>query len=280
MALLQDKVALVTGCGNPKGMGRATALKLAGQGATVVVTDICRPDDRLTMDGALKLGDDFKALESLAAAIDSNGGRGKALTLDLMAPDQIKQVVDSTVTEYGRIDILVNNAGTAAGAGNFLELSDEAWDLSYRINVLGLVRLCRQVIPVMQENGGGVIVNNASIMGTSAIAGYGAYAATKHAIVGITKVIADEFATDSIRCNAVCPGNVHTDMGEAEIALLVDLHGISRDEALAKLGEDAAMKRMGEPEEVADAITYLAGPHSSFVTGVAFPVTGGMRPGL
>ena len=280
MALLQDKVALVTGCGNPKGMGRATALKLAGQGATVVVTDICRPDDRLTMDGALKLGDDFKALESLAAAIDSNGGRGKALTLDLMAPDQIKQVVDSTVTDYGRIDILVNNAGTAAGAGNFLELSDEAWDLSYRINVLGLVRLCRQVIPVMQENGGGVIVNNASIMGTSAIAGYGAYAATKHAIVGITKVIADEFATDSIRCNAVCPGNVHTDMGEAEIALLVDLHGISRDEALAKLGEDAAMKRMGEPEEVADAITYLAGPHSSFVTGVAFPVTGGMRPGL
>lgn len=280
MALLQDKVALVTGCGNPKGMGRATALKLAGQGATVVVTDICRPDDRLTMDGALKLGDDFKALESLAAAIDSNGGRGKALTLDLMAPDQIKQVVDSTVTEYGRIDILVNNAGTAAGAGNFLELSDEAWDLSYRINILGLVRLCRQVIPVMQENGGGVIVNNASIMGTSAIAGYGAYAATKHAIVGITKVIADEFATDSIRCNAVCPGNVHTDMGEAEIALLVDLHGISRDEALAKLGEDAAMKRMGEPEEVADAITYLAGPHSSFVTGVAFPVTGGMRPGL
>lgn len=280
MALLQDKVALVTGCGNPKGMGRATALKLAGQGATVVVTDICRPDDRLTMDGALKLGDDFKALESLAAAIDSNGGRGKALTLDLMAPDQIKQVVDSTVTDYGRIDILVNNAGTAAGAGNFLELSDEAWDLSYRINVLGLVRLCRQVIPVMQENGGGVIVNNASIMGTSAIAGYGAYAATKHAIVGITKVIANEFATDSIRCNAVCPGNVHTDMGEAEIALLVDLHGISRDEALAKLGEDAAMKRMGEPEEVADAITYLAGPHSSFVTGVAFPVTGGMRPGL
>ena len=280
MSLLDGKIALVTGCGNPKGMGRATALKLADQGATVVVTDICRADDRLTMEGALKLGEDFAALEALAAEVDQAGGRAMALALDLLHADQIRQVVVDVVNRFGRVDILVNNAGTAAGAGEFLDLTDEAWDLSYRINILGLVRLCRQVIPVMQENGGGSIINNASIMGVSAAAGYGAYAATKHAVVGITKVIAEEFAGDGIRCNAVCPGNIHTDMGDAEVALLVELHGISRAEALQRLGEDAAMKRMGKPEEVADAITYLAGPSSSFITGVAFPVTGGMRPGL
>lgn len=280
MSLLDGKIALVTGCGNPKGMGRATALKLADQGATVVVTDICRADDRLTMEGALKLGEDFAALEALAAEVDQSGGRAMALALDLLHADQIRQVVVDVVNRFGRVDILVNNAGTAAGAGEFLDLTDEAWDLSYRINILGLVRLCRQVIPVMQENGGGSIINNASIMGVSAAAGYGAYAATKHAVVGITKVIAEEFAGDGIRCNAVCPGNIHTDMGDAEVALLVELHGISRAEALQRLGEDAAMKRMGKPEEVADAITYLAGPSSSFITGVAFPVTGGMRPGL
>lgn len=280
MSLLDGKIALVTGCGNPKGMGRATALKLADQGATVVVTDICRADDRLTMEGALKLGEDFAALEALAAEVDQSGGRAMALALDLLHADQIRQVVVDVVNRFGRVDILVNNAGTAAGAGEFLDLTEEAWDLSYRINILGLVRLCRQVIPVMQENGGGSIINNASIMGVSAAAGYGAYAATKHAVVGITKVIAEEFAGDGIRCNAVCPGNIHTDMGDAEVALLVELHGISRAEALQRLGEDAAMKRMGKPEEVADAITYLAGPSSSFITGVAFPVTGGMRPGL
>jgi len=280
MNLLEGKIALVTGCGNPKGMGRATALKLAKQGATVIVSDICRTDDRLTMEGALKLGDDFAALESLAGEIDGCGGKGKAMALDLMNADQIVQLMKDIADEFGQLDILVNNAGTAAGAGEFLELSDEAWDLSYKINILGVVRLLREVIPLMQSNGGGSIINNASIFGISGIAGYGAYAATKHAIVGITKVIADEFAESGIRCNAVCPGNIHTDMGDAEADMLVDLLNITKKEAVDKLGEDAAMKRMGQPEEVADAIAYLAGPHSSFITGVAIPVSGGMRPGL
>lgn len=280
MSLLEGKIALVTGCGNPKGMGRATALKLGEQGATVVVTDICRSDERLTLGGTLSLGDDFAALENLAKEIDCSGGHSKAMPLDLMELEQVRRVVEDTITAFGTVDILVNNAGTAAGAGEFLALSEEAWDLSYRINVLGLVRMCKEVIPVMQRTGGGSIVNNASIMGTSAVAGYGAYAATKHAIVGITKVIADEFATNGIRCNAVCPGNIHTDMGDAEADLLVELHGIDRDEAISQLGADAAMKRMGRPEEIADAIAYLAGPHSSFITGIALPVTGGMRPGL
>lgn len=280
MAEFSGKVALVTGCGNPRGMGRAVALKLGEQGATVVVTDICRDDDRLTLDGALKLGSDYAALEQLAGEIEARGGVGSPMAMDLLDAEQIVQVVERTATQFGSIDILINNAGTAAGAGEFLELSDEAWDLSYRINVLGLVRLCRKVIPIMQKQGGGVIVNNASAFGTSGSAGYGAYAATKHGVVGITKVIADEFAGDGIRCNAVCPGNIHTDMGQAEMDLLVELHDISREEAKNMLGEDAAMKRMGRPEEVADSMIYLASPKSSFITGVTLGVDGGMRPGL
>ena len=109
---------------------------------------------------------------------------------------------------------------------------------------------------------------------------YGAYAAMKHAVVGITKTLADEFAADGIRCNCVCPGNILTDMGEAEAGLVSRQLGISREEALAQLGADAALKRMGRPEEVAQAIVYLASPRSSFITGVALPVAGGAGFGL
>ena len=275
MGELTDKIALVTGCGNPKGMGRATALCLAAAGAKVAVTDIGRPDDDLTMGGALKLGDDVGALEELARQIASGGGEAIAHPLDLTRDDSIASALDATCRHFGGLDILVNNAGTAAGVGEFLDIPDEQWDLSYTVNVKGLVRICRRAIRIMQERGGGVIVNVASTAGLGGMAGYGAYTAMKHAVVGITKTLADEFASDGIRCNCVCPGGILTDMGEAEAGLVSRRLGISREEALAQLGAEAALKRMGRPEEVAEAIVYLASPRSSFITGVALPVAGG-----
>jgi len=279
-APLAGRVALVTGCANPRGMGRAIALALAGAGADVVVTDLCRADERLSLGGLLMLGEDAGALAALAGEIEARGRRALALALDLRDAERIEAVVAETVAAFARLDILVNNAGTAVGAGPFLELDDDAWDLSYAINVKGLVRLCRAVLPVMRRQGGGAIVNNASVMGVSALGGYGAYAATKHAVVGITRVIAGEFAGDGIRCNAVCPGNIHTDMGEAEAAFLSGLHGITREAALSRMSEDCALGRLGRPDEVAEAVLWLAGPQASFVTGVALPISGGLRPGL
>ena len=277
---LSGKTALLTGCGNPKGMGRASALKLAAAGANVVVTDLCHADPELDLGGKLKLGADGGALEALAREIESLGAAALALPLDLRDPEQIRAVVDATMDRFGGIDVLFNNAGTAVGAGAFLELDDRAWNLSHEINVLGLVRLCRAVLPVMRERGGGAIINNASVMGLSGIGGYGAYAASKHAVVGITRVIAHEFAADGIRCNAVCPGNIHTDMGDAEADFLSRLHGISTAEAFKLMSTDCAMGRMGKPEEVAEVVVWLAGPQASFVTGVTLPITGGLRPGL
>jgi 3-oxoacyl-[acyl-carrier protein] reductase len=280
MSNLNGKVALVTGCGNPHGMGRATALRLAQAGARVVVTDICRTDDDLALGGALMLGDDFGALEALAKEIGEAGGEALAHPLDLTQDESIAAALAATHETFGGLDLLVNNAGTAAGLGDFLEIPDEQWALSFQVNVLGLVRICRRAIPMMKKRGGGAIVNNASAAGLGGKAGYGAYAAMKHAVVGITKTLADEFAAEGIRCNCVCPGNIHTDMGETEAAMVAEELGISRDEALAQLGSESAFKRMGQPEEVADAIVYLSSDASSFLTGVALPVTGGMSFGI
>ncbi len=280
MSKLKQQVAIVTGCGNPNGIGRATAMALAKQGADVIVTDICRVDSALSIDGALKLGDDFTALRTLADQLTEIGGEAVAMALDLTDSEQIAQVVAETFAKFKRIDILINNAGTPVGTGPFLDISGRDWDLSAAINIRGTAQLCQQIIPIMQRQGGGAIVNNASIMGISAMAYYGAYAATKHGVVGLTKLIASEFAEQGIRCNAVCPGSIHTDMGEAEAQMLVALQGISYQQAMAQLSEEAAMNRMGKPEEVADLMTYLASPCSSFVTGAVIPVTGGMRPGL
>lgn len=280
MKPLAGKVALLTGCGNPRGMGRATALRFAAAGADVVVTDLCRHDEALTFGGLLRIGEDPEALEALAQEARAQGVRALALALDLRDAAQLRAAVARAVADLGGIDILFNNAGTGAGAGPFLEIDDDAWDLSYAINVRGLVRLCREVIPHMRRRGGGAIVNNASIAGLSGRAGYGAYAATKHAVVGITRVLADEFAADGIRVNAVCPGNIDTDMGAAEAGLIAALEGIGVDAAYRRLGAEAALQRMGRPEEVADAVVYLAGPQASFLTGVALPVSGGMRTGV
>ncbi len=277
---LIGKVAIVTGCGNPNGMGRATALKLAELGATVVVTDICRSDKELEIDGMMKLGDDMFSLEELVNALNQKAGQGYAMALDLLNAKQIKNVVSHVIEQYGHIDILVNNAGAGVGAGPFLDTDVAGWKLSYDVNVVGPMELCQHVIPQMQKQNSGSIINNASIAGISGLPMYGAYAATKHAVVGLTKLIAAEFAEQGIRCNAVCPGSIHTDMGESEALMLSSLYNITKEEALVKLGEEAAMKRMGQPEELANVIAFLASEESSYITGVAIPVTGGMRPGL
>ena len=275
MNSLAGKTAIVTGAAAPNGIGRATAIRLAKEGAAVVVTDVAGD---LDIDGSPRRKIDLLAV--LAAEIENSGARAVALEVDVTNAEQIRRSVSVAKERLGRVDILVNNAGTTVGTGPFLDTTAADWTLSFRVNLLGPITFCQAVIPEFQALGGGAIVNIGSTGSLGAETGFGAYTAMKHGIIGLTKTIAAEFGVDGIRCNAVCPGFIMTDMHASANARLAAEHETSIDEMMARRYASVALRRAGTPEEVADAVCYLAGPASSYVTGVAIPIAGGVPVGL
>ena len=270
MKLLEDKVVIVTGASRPRGMGQAAARKFARHGARVVVTDLVREDFSQ---------EDTAAIEQVAAHVRESGVDALGMGVDVTSREQVQRCVEATVEAFGTVDVMINNAGTNQGAGPFLELTDGQWDLSYRVHVMGCVYFCQAVIPVMQAAGGGVIVNNASMLGLAAESYSGAYTATKFGVVGLTKTIAAEFGRDNIRCNAVCPGSVRTQLQIDGLEQYARWQGLSLEQAW-KDAERNALDRSAEPEEVADVMVWLASSMSSFVSGAAIPVTGAANPGV
>ncbi len=275
MSDLAGKVAIVTGASAPRGIGRATANRLARAGATVVVTDIAgsSPD--------VAGGTDRRALlDHLVADVEALGGTALALVVDVTNQNEVRACVADTLGRFGRLDILVNNAGSTAGTGDFLKTTAAQWRTSFEVNLLGTMMFCQAAIPVMQQTGGGSIVNVGSTGSLGAEAGFGAYTAMKHGVIGLTKTIAAEFGPDRIRCNAVCPGYTDTDMHAAVNARLASETDASPAEVAAKRYGSVALRRAADPDEVAAAIVYMAGPQSSYVTGTALPVAGGLSFGL
>ncbi|RKF15376.1 SDR family oxidoreductase [Roseovarius spongiae] len=272
---LAGKIALVTGAAAPNGIGRATCLRLARDGAFIVATD---------MGGAMTLADGPRdragLLDEVIAAIADAGGQGMAHELDVTDASSIAACLKAVRGAAGPVDILVNNAGSLAGAGPFLDGKAEDWRTSFEVNILGPMRLSQAVIPDMRAAGGGAIVNIGSIGGLGGRAAFGAYSAMKHAVTGLTKTIAVEFGPDGIRCNAVCPGYIATDMHAASNRRLAEAEGLSLDEMKARRYEAVALRDAGSPEDVAEAVAYLAGPRAAYVTGVNLPVTGGLSPGI
>lgn len=251
--LLQGKVAIVTGAAHPKGIGRAIAVAFTQQGATVVTTDV---------EGA--------------AGLEDSGG----MACDVTNRDQVAALVQHVIKRHGKLDIVVNNAGVGLGDPDFLALTDRDWELSLAVNVRGVANVCQAVIPHMQTHGGSII-NVASLAGTGAMPGIPAcYTASKFAAIGLTKQIAAQFAADKIRCNALCPGSVVTQMHANVLAALAEEHGISLEEAQAMEDSAIPLGRSAQPGEVADAAVYLASDLSAYVTGTTLPVAGGMSPGL
>ncbi|MEQ1508894.1 MAG: SDR family NAD(P)-dependent oxidoreductase [Sphingopyxis sp.] len=277
---LSGKVALVTGAGRIKGIGDACARRLSLEGAHVIVADLPQRRRDLEIEGIAETAHDMNHLHALAAELGASGAEAMAIALDVTDPAQCKAAIDAAIAKFGRLDILVNNAGTAVGAGAFLDLAIQAWDASWAVNVRGMVELIRNAIPHMQAQGGGAIVNVSSLLGLGAVPGYAGYVTTKFAVVGLTKAVAAEFGPDKIRCNAVCPGMIATLMGESEAHLIAAEHGVSFDEAKTLMAEPAALKRLGEADDVADVVAFLASEDARFVTGTAISVSGGMPGGL
>lgn len=247
---LAGKVAVVTGGGS--GIGRATALLFAREGATVAVVD----------------RDEQGANESVAQ-IAAAGGGALGQTGDVGLPGFADQVAGTVLAQFGRIDILVTAAGFSCG-GTVTTTAPEDWDAVFRANVGGTFLFAKAVIPAMQRQGGGAIVTFASQLALAGGRGNSAYIAAKGAILSLTRTMALDYATDGIRVNAVAPGAIDTPMLRRSFARHAE------PEPVREASRNRhAMKRFGAAEEVAGAVLYLASDEASFVTGTTLPVDGG-----
>jgi NAD(P)-dependent dehydrogenase (short-subunit alcohol dehydrogenase family) len=247
---LTNKVAVITG--GASGIGRATALLFAREGASVAVADI-----------------DKAAGNRLVHEIGSSGGRALFEATDVTLASDCERIVERAIREYGAIHILFNNAGTIRRA-SVTELSEEAWDRVMELNVKSMFLMSREVIPHMAGTGGGSIINMASGWGLAAGPKAAAYCASKGAVVLLTKAMAIDHGPQRIRVNCICPGDTDTNMLRSEAQQL----GEATDAFLAEAAR-RPLGRVGKAEEIAQAAMYLASDASSFVTGTALVVDGG-----
>lgn len=247
MKTLQDKIALVTG--GTSGIGRATAIAFARAGAKVVVSG------RREKEGAETL-----------ALVQKAGGTGLFVRADVAKEADVKNLIDATLRAYGRLDVAFNNAGIESAVIKPTHEQDDAdFDRVFAINVKGVYLSLKHEIAAMLKTGGGSIVNTSSVAGLIGMPGAGPYVASKHAVIGLTKNAALEYAKQGIRVNAVAPAAIETPMFDRFT------EAVPRD-FLASLHP---IGRVGKPEEIADAVLWLSSPQSSFVTGQTITVDGG-----
>lgn len=242
---LKGKVAIVTGAAS--GIGRATAKMFAQGGAKVAVADYDAAGGQETVD-----------------MIKGDGEEATFIETDVSKAEDVQRMVKQTVDIYGQLDIIFNNAGVGETA-KAAEASPEHWDKVLSINLKGVFLGCKYAIPEMIRVGGGSIVNNGSILAEVGFSEATAYSASKHGVVGLTQTIAIDYASQGIRANVVCPGFIRTPMvtsniGEDEAEQIAAMHPLGR---------------MGEPEEVAEAVLFLASDRASFITGTCLFVDGG-----
>lgn len=248
------KVLLVTGAGS--GIGAAVARGFAGRGGAVVVVDL-----------------DAGHAEAVASQIAGAGGSAMAVAADLSERAGVEAMVDRAMARFGRIDVLHNNAfGMPPGLqkirlARVAEIDDAVWAHTLQLGLTAVMQATRRVIPIMQGQGGGAIVNTASISGMYADQGIGAYNTMKAAVINLTRVTAVEYAGDNIRCNCICPGAIHTPMLENSLSL----PGFA-DATVAAIPAG----RLGRPDEMANVVLFLASDLASYVTGAALVADGGL----
>ncbi len=272
MSDLSGKTAIITGVGRPLGIGRACALQLARQGADVVISDICR---KYEGDLAFYNVGDWEQLQKVVGEIEALGRRALAFKVDVTKKDEIKEMVDGALKEFGRIDILVNNAGSGVGVGPFLTISEEAWDKTFAVNAKGTYLCCQAALPTMIERKEGKIVNIASMAGLRGSASYGAYGASKFAVVGMTQILAAEFTQFNININCVCPAMVETDLGLEEYEFLSFVKGGTVEEVRQSVTDSIPLGRAATADDIADVVSFLVSEQASYMAGQAVAVTGG-----
>ncbi len=247
MKKLENKVAIITGAGS--GIGKATALLFAKEGAKVVVSDINEEHGN-----------------NVVEEIKSSGAQALFVKADSSSPEDNERLVKETLKAFGKLDVAVNNAGIGGEVNKAGDMSVEGWKRVIDINLSGVFYGVKYQAPAMVKNGSGSIINIASILGQAGFATSSGYVAAKHGVVGLTKSAAWEYAKDKVRINAVGPGFIYSGMVNEET--------MGR-EALDFLETKHAFGRLGEPEEIAAMLLFLASDDASFVTGSYYPVDGG-----
>ncbi len=254
---LSDKVALVTG--GSSGIGKATALIFAREGARVVIAD-----------------QNIEGGEETLCAIKSLGGEAVFVKTDVSQSAEVQTMVKSTVSTYGRLDCAFNNAGIAGYRGTFADYPEDEWERIIRINLKGVWLCMKYELRQMLAQGSGAIVNTASTMAVTGSPNACAYAAGSHGIAGLVKCAALEYAKKNIRINAICPGVIRTPLIES---LLPRAPEDERAKIEAQFAARSPMARMGTSEEVAEAVVWLCSGEASFVNGALLPLDGGFLAG-
>jgi len=247
---LKNKVTVITGAGS--GMGKAMAILFAQEGAKVVVADINQA-----------------AIDAVVSEIKQNGGEATGVKVNVTNKEEIKTMTEAATRTYGSLDVLVNNAGIMDNFTPVGDVSDELWERVIGINLTGPLMACREAINIMlQQDKGGIIINNASVGGLFGTRGGAAYVASKHGLVGLTKNIASTYGREGgkIRANAIAPGGVNTNIQST----ITEPHPLG----LAAIG-DAGSAKVAEPIEIAQVALFLASDDSSFVNGDVIKADGG-----
>jgi len=243
-----SKVAFVTG--SASGIGRATALAFAREGASVVVADVSEQGNQETV-----------------RMIEKQGGRALAVRCDVRRVEDVRAAMDKTIEAFGRLDFAFNNAGIEYTIQPVAEITEEEWNRIIDVDLRGVFLCMKHEIPLMLEHGGGAIVNTSSGAGVKGFKGGAAYVAAKHGVVGLTKAAALDYASQNIRINAVCPGIIETPM--------MDRFTGGTPEGRAKVISEEPIGRMGKPEEIAAAVLWLCSEAAAFVIGHAMVLDGG-----
>jgi NAD(P)-dependent dehydrogenase (short-subunit alcohol dehydrogenase family) len=276
MAKLSGKVALVTGAARKRGIGRAIALRLAKDGADVVVSGLPRSPSTYP---AHERAEGWQGVQSVADEIRALGRRVLAVDCDVAVKAQVEEMVAHAVAELGGIDILVNNAAlpSEAGAAPIAEMDDANWYRTVDVNLNGLYLVTKAVARQMIAQGkGGAIVNISSAAGRIGIPNYGAYCATKWAMIGFTQQLAIELVAHRIRVNCTCPGSTDTDMMDGTFGRTGRVIGMPADAAKKLLLERVPMGRQGSSEEQAAAVAFLVSDDASYIIGQTLNVDGGL----
>ena len=247
---LKDKVAIVTGAAS--GIGRASAIRFAEEGAKVVAADL-----------------DQGGIDETLSAIRGAGGAAAGVQADVTRASDVKAMVKAATDTYGRLDIMFNNAGIGI-PGTILDLDEGDFDRLFAVNVKGVFLGCKEAVPVMKAQGGGVILNTASQLGVVGIARNVVYPATKGAVVQMTRCLAVDHAADGIRVNSLCPGPIDTPLSRRNREASGDPEGSLR----ARLAQ-IPLGRIGEDVEMANVAVFLCSDEASFVTGAAILADGG-----
>ena len=271
---LEDQVAIVTGSGRERGIGRAIAVRLAREGAHVVVADYCRS---MSEYPDAKFGQ-MQELEGVAAEIRKLGRRSIAVKVDVTDEAEVAAMTDAAMKEFGRIDILCNNAGGGVGGGPVVQHSLDAWNRTVAINLTGTFLCAKHVAPKIIAGGrGGRIINTASIAGKRGGPGMAAYCAAKHGVIGLTRSLALELGQFGITVNAVCPGFVETQLFEGLINMVGTARNLNREQVLQTFVAQVPMGRMENGDDVADVVAFLAAKDGGYMTGQALNICGGVE---